>query len=39
MSPDAIVVKNSAGTVLSSVERRNPRGKLAIQDDNPLKIN
>jgi hypothetical protein len=39
MSPDAIVVKNSAGTVLSSVERRNPHGKLVIQDDNPLKIN
>lgn len=39
MSPDAIVVKNQAGSVLSSVERQNPRGKLSIQDDNPLKIN
>jgi serine/threonine-protein kinase len=39
MSPDAIVVKNSAGVILSSVERTNPRGKLAVQDDNPLNIN
>ncbi len=39
MSPGAIVVKNQAGTVLSSVERQKPIGKLAIQDDNPLKVN
>jgi serine/threonine-protein kinase len=39
MSPDAIVVKNSAGVILSSVERSNPRGKLAVQDDNPLNVN
>jgi len=39
MSPNAIVVKNRAGVILSSVERTNPRGKLAVQDDNPLNIN
>ena len=39
MSPASIIVKNRAGTVLSSVERKNPPGKLAIQDDNPLNIN
>jgi hypothetical protein len=39
MSPDAIVVKNRAGAVLSTVERKNPRGKLLVQDDNPLVIN
>jgi len=39
MSPDAIVVKNRAGVILSSVERSNPRGKLAVQDDNPLNVN
>jgi len=39
MSPDAIVVKNQAGTILSSVNRQGPKGKLAIQDDNPLNIN
>ncbi len=39
MSPDAIVVKNQAGAVLSSVQRTTPKGKLAIQDDNPLNIN
>jgi hypothetical protein len=39
MSPDAIVVKSRSGTVLSSVERQNPKGKLSIQDDNPLTIN
>jgi hypothetical protein len=39
MSPDAIVVKDRAGNVLSSVQRRNPQGKLAIQDDTPLNIN
>ena len=39
MTPDAIVVKNRTGTVLSSVNRQNPKGKLSIQDDNPLSIN
>jgi hypothetical protein len=39
MSPEAIVVKNQAGTVLSSVERQSPHGKLAVQDDIPLNIN
>jgi serine/threonine-protein kinase len=39
MSPDAIVVKSRSGTILSSVERQNPKGKLSIQDDNPLTIN
>jgi serine/threonine protein kinase len=39
MSPDAIVVKNRAGSVLSTVQRKDARGKLSIQDDNPLNIN
>ncbi len=39
MSPAAIVVKNHAGAVLSSVERKDPRGKLTIQDDTPLNVN
>jgi hypothetical protein len=39
MSPDAIIVKNKAGTVLSSVDRKDPRGKLSIQDDTPLNVN
>ncbi len=39
MTPEAIVVKNRAGTVLSSVDRKDPHGKLSIQDDNPLNIN
>jgi hypothetical protein len=39
MSPDAIVIKNRAGTVLASVERRDFRGKLLIQNDIPLNIN
>ncbi len=39
MSPDAIVVKNQAGAVLSSVERQNPRGKLSVQNETPLHIN
>jgi len=39
MSPDAMVVKNRAGNVLASVERRDFRGKLLIQNDIPLNIN
>ena len=38
MSPDAIVVKNDAGAVLSTVERQNPKGKLSIQDGTALSI-
>jgi len=39
MSPDAITVKNKAGTVLSTVDRKDPHGKLSIQDDTPLNVN
>ena len=39
LSPVAIVVKNQAGVVLSTVERKYPDGKLAIQDDIPLTVN
>jgi hypothetical protein len=38
MSPEAIIVKNRSGAVLSSIERRDPRGPLLIQNDNPLNI-
>jgi hypothetical protein len=38
MSPDAIVVKNRSGAVLSRMERRESLGTLMIQNDNPLNI-
>ncbi len=39
MTPDAIVVKNRSGVVLSRMERRESLGTLMIQNDNPLNIN
>jgi serine/threonine protein kinase len=39
MSPNAIVVKNRAGAVLSTIERHDPQGTLSIQNGIPLKIN
>jgi hypothetical protein len=38
MSAETIIVKNRSGAVLSSIERRDPRGPLLIQNDNPLNI-